>query len=153
MAHSIIYHEKEIDMPETKCIEMNHESNQSFSYDSQEMYEQPMEHHYNRLRREADEDAEELKENTCILRIQVDHMFTSDDRFQRQQGTGRSQVDRDEVISFIASHVRTRFYYSDFLLAIACKSGVTELSTKFILGVLLLGVRAAEKLKFDLDFK
>ena len=111
MAHSIIYHEKEIEMPETKCIEMNHESNQSFSYDSQEMYEQPMEHHYNRLRREADEDAEELKENTCILRIQVDHMFTSDDRFQRQQGTGRSQVDRDEVISFIASHVRTRFYY------------------------------------------
>lgn len=109
VAHSIIYHEKEIEMPETKCIEMNHESNESFSYDSQEMYEQPMEHHYNRLRREADEDAEELKENTCILRIQVDHMFTSDDRFQLQQGTGRSQVDRDEVISFIASHVRTRF--------------------------------------------
>ena len=70
VAHSIIYHESEIEMPETKCIEMNHNApNQSLTYDSTEMYNQPMEHHYNRLRRETDEDGyEEDQENTCILR-------------------------------------------------------------------------------------
>ena len=57
-------------MPETKCIEMNHNMpNQSLIYDSTEMYHQPMEHHFNRLRREIDEDGyEEDQENTCILR-------------------------------------------------------------------------------------
>ena len=60
--------------------------------------------------RAAEDDIEEEQKNTCILLIHVDHMFTSDSKFQRCQSTGmgerKCEVDREEILSFIQSHVK-----------------------------------------------
>ncbi len=75
--HSVIYHENEIELPENfgSCKEMKH-TPADFSA-AMEAY------HYNepeRVRRESDEVHEEDQRNTCIMRIQVDHMFSSEYR-------------------------------------------------------------------------
>jgi hypothetical protein len=76
--HSVIYHENDIELPENfgSCKEMKH-TPADFSA-AMEAY------HYNepeRVRRESDGQVhEEDQRNTCIMRIQVDHMFSSEYR-------------------------------------------------------------------------
>ena len=121
VTHSVIYHENDIVMPNSTCIEMRHSpANESdghihFSQSDGEQYDRPMSHYWGedlpedrRVRREVSDDIEEEKENTCILLIHVDHMFVSDSNFQKCQPgiTKNCEVDRDEIISFIQSHVK-----------------------------------------------
>ena len=88
VTHSVIYHENDIEMPNSTCIEMRHspanisEGNIHFSQSDGEQYDRPMSHYWgesddHRMRREVSDDIEEEKENTCILLIHVDHMFVS----------------------------------------------------------------------------
>ena len=117
VTHSVIYHENDIVMPNSTCIEMRHspanisDGHIHFSQSDGEQYDRPMSHYWgedNRVRREVSDDIEEEKENTCILLIHVDHMFVSDSNFQKCQPgiTKNCEVDRDEIISFIQSHVK-----------------------------------------------
>ncbi|CBY34574.1 unnamed protein product [Oikopleura dioica] len=89
--HSVIYHENVIELPENfgSCKEMKH-TPADFSA-AMEAY------HYNepeRVRRESDEVHEEDQRNTCIMRIQVDHMFSSE--YRRCP----------EILAFISSHLK-----------------------------------------------
>ena len=121
VTHSVIYHENDIEMPNSTCIEMRHSpANTSdgqihFSQSDGEQYDRPMSHYWgssddHRVRREVSDEIEEEKENTCILLIHVDHMFVSDSNFQKCKPgiTKNCEVDRDEIISFIQSHVKAR---------------------------------------------
>ena len=83
--HSVIYHENEIELPKDfgHCKEMKH---------SPADFNAPMGayHHTepddgSRVRRESDQTYEEDQRNTCIMRIQVDHMFSNE--YKRCPGT------------------------------------------------------------------
>ena len=122
VTHSVLYHESEIKMPEVNCMEMRHspsnstESKIKFSQSDSDIYQKPMAHFYDeaevdsdRHRREANLEIEEEKQNTCILLIHVDHMFTNVDKFRKPNCKGCSGcTDREEILSFIDRHVKER---------------------------------------------
>jgi len=50
---------------------------------------------------------ETIMQNTCIMRIQVDHMFTKNfKKCKNGKQNPNCPVDREEVLAFISSHIK-----------------------------------------------
>ena len=118
VTHSVIYHEKDIVLPNgaPTCKEMKHKFkpvNETFEHFHKPMsdyFETPEEIKVQeRLRRETNDndDVDVEQRNTCIMLIHVDHMFTQQfKKCKNGRANPNCPVDREEVLAFISSHIK-----------------------------------------------